>query len=238
MLDFFKPRKMKAHPGPLAAEGLSSGLNQALDQVNYVVLDTELTGLDKKQDSIVSFGAVKMSGASIRLGETYYRLVKPRSKMNHTSVVIHEITPSEVDQKPSVETVLPEFLAFCGTAVLVGHFLSIDLGFINREMKRTRKAPLVNPVLDTWKIVEWLRWNSSASSAHSFSAKDFELYEIARSLGIPVQGAHNALMDAFMTAQVFQRLIPRLSASGIRTLGEALRVGDPDKKPLLNGHSL
>lgn len=238
MLDFFKPRKMKSHPGSLEADGLSSVLNQSLDQVDYVVLDTELTGLDKKQDSIVSFGAVKMGGGSIRLGETFYRLVKPRSKMNHKSVVIHEITPSEVDRKPSIETVLPEFLTFCGTAVLVGHFLSIDLHFISREMKRILKASLLNPVLDTWKIVEWLRWNSSASSAHSFSAKDFELYEIARTQGIPVQGAHNALMDAFMTAQVFQRLIPQLLTAGIKTLGEALRVGDPDKKPLLNGHSL
>jgi len=37
-------------------------------------------------------------------------------------------------------------------------------------------------------------------------------------------------MDAFMTAQVFQRLLPRLQTSGIMTLGDLLRVGDPKRK--------
>jgi len=58
----------------------------------------------------------------------------------------------------------------------------------------------------------------------------FELVEIAGELGIEVQGAHNALMDAFMTAQVFQRLLPRLQALGIKSLGDMLRVGHPNRK--------
>lgn len=238
MLDFFKLKKIKSSPEALREGRLPEGGDLSLDQAHYAVLDTELTGLDKKKDSIVSFGAVKMVGGSIKLGESYYRLVKPGSKMNHESVVVHEITPSEVDQKPSIKTVLPEFIAYCGSDILVGHFLSIDLHFINREMKRILKASLNNPVLDTRKIVEWLRWNSQSSSSDPLLAKDFELYEIARAQGIPVQGAHNALMDAFMTAQVFQRLIPQLFKAGIKTLGEALKIGDPYKKSLLNGHSI
>jgi len=35
----------------------------AIGQSRYVVMDTELTGLDVKKDSIVSIGAVAMQGA-------------------------------------------------------------------------------------------------------------------------------------------------------------------------------
>jgi len=41
-----------------------------LDRIPLVVVDTELTGLDVKRDSVVSVGAVKMSGTRIELGRT------------------------------------------------------------------------------------------------------------------------------------------------------------------------
>ena len=80
-------------------------------EASYVVVDTELTGLDEKRDSIVSIGAVRMTGARIELGDTFYRLVSPRTELGSDSVVIHEITPSEVAEQPSIETVLDELLA-------------------------------------------------------------------------------------------------------------------------------
>src|SRR5512141_25937 len=88
--------------------------------VPYVVVDTELTGLDETKDSIVSIGAVRMTGGSIHVGETFYRLVSPRTELSAGSVVIHEITPSDVMMKPGIDTVLAEFLQVCGDAVLVG----------------------------------------------------------------------------------------------------------------------
>ena len=50
-----------------------------LFEEKYVVLDTEVTGLDEKKDSIVSVGAVRMRGGSIALGDTFYRLLKPET---------------------------------------------------------------------------------------------------------------------------------------------------------------
>ena len=47
----------------------------------YVVVDTELTGLDEKKDSIVSIGAVRMTGGRIELGDMFYRLVSPRTQL-------------------------------------------------------------------------------------------------------------------------------------------------------------
>jgi len=193
----------------------------------YVVLDTELTGLDEKKDSIVSIGAVRMIGGNIDLGDTFYRMVSPRTELSAASVVIHEITPSDVETKPLIDAVLAEFLEFCGDAVLVGHFVSIDLGFLNREMKRTRGREIPNPALDTFSIYEWLRKRNRSRDCFATALGGYRLYDIVKCFGIPVNGAHNALMDAFITAQLFQRFIPMLLETGTRDIGDLLKIGTP-----------
>ncbi|HXX57414.1 MAG TPA: 3'-5' exonuclease, partial [Thermodesulfovibrionales bacterium] len=85
----------------------------------YVVIDTELTGLDERKDSIVSLGALRMTGGRIELGESFYRLANPETALTSESVVIHGITPSDVVEKPSIDTVLAEFLQFCNDAIIV-----------------------------------------------------------------------------------------------------------------------
>jgi DNA polymerase-3 subunit epsilon len=201
-----------------------------ITEANYVVLDTELTGLDRKKDAILSVGALKMAGGRIDMGRTFYQLVNPGREMGTANVVIHQITPSEILEKPAIDSVIREFLDFCGDDVLIGHYISIDLAFLNREAIRVAGEAVHNPVLDTLVMVDWLRWNIPNTDSHALNPVNYQLYEIAKDLDIPVQGAHNALMDAFMTAQVLQRLLPKLEKCGIRTLGQLLKVGNPSRK--------
>ena len=192
---------------------------------SYVVIDTELTGLDERKDSIVSLGALKMTGGRIELGESFYRLANPETALTSESVVIHGITPSDVVEKPSIDTVLAEFLQFCNDAIIVGHYISIDMCFINREMKRLFGRVLKNPVLDTLLLYDFVRSAVPSHSSFTSPPRDYkQLYDIARNLGIPVSGAHNAMMDAFITAQVFQRLIPMLAGIGITSVGDLLKL--------------
>ena len=193
----------------------------------FVVVDTELTGLDEKKDSIVSIGAVRMNGGRIDLGDTFYRLVSPRTELTAASVVIHEITPSEVVQQPGIEQVLEEFLAYCGKDVLVGHFISIDLAFLNREMRRLHGRAIANPAVDTFSVYEWLRKREKAQGCVSTPLAGYRLYDIVKCFGIPVNGAHNAIKDAYTTAQLFQRFLPALPEAGARDMGDLLQIGIP-----------
>ena len=203
--------------------------NTSIRDVGYVVIDTELTGLDEKRDSIVSVAAIKMLGGRIDLEETFYRLVHPETELTAESVIIHQITPSEVTKKPGIEKVLAEFVRFCGDAVIVGHCVSIDLSFINRETKRLFGASMKNPAIDTSVVHEWMRKRFPSRKALPFSFTDSGLYDIAKYFDIPVNGAHNASMDAFITAQVFQRFIPMLVEGGVRSIGDLLSIGNPSK---------
>lgn len=200
-----------------------------ITDIHYVAIDTELTGLDEKKDSIVSIGAVRMAGGRIELANTFERLVSPRTKLNHESVVIHEITPSELEAQPYIDAALAEFLEFCGEGVLVGHFTAIDLAFLNREMKRLHGRELSNPALDTLSIYDWLRKRNKSRDCFVTPIAGYRLYDIAKCMDIPISNAHNAVMDAFTTAQLFQHFLPLLSEAGVNDIDDLLRLGMPIK---------
>ena len=209
----------------------SPGLDEKtpIDKARYVVLDTELTGLDEKKDSIVSIGAVRMAEGRIGLGDTFYRLVSPKTALHADSVVIHEITPSDVATEPGIDAVLADFLEYCGTDILVGHCIAIDLSFLNREMKRMNGRRLANHAVDTFSIYGWLRKRRRLSACSATPLAEGRLHDMVKCFGIPVSGAHNALMDAFASAQLFQRYIPALIGAGARDVGELLKIGIPFK---------
>jgi len=208
-------------------KGKAADGSMALADARFVVVDTELTGLDEKKDSIVSVGAVRMTGGRIDIGGSYYQLIRPDAVLSADSVVIHEITPSEVASKPAIETALVEFLDFIGTDALIGHFISIDLAFINREMKRIVGHKAMNPALDTYTIYEWLAGRMKGHKCFSEQPASPRLYDIVKCFGIPVSGAHNAMMDAYTTALLFQRFLPLLSEAGVQNMGDLLRIGKP-----------
>jgi len=220
MLGWFRGRRR-------AAPGIDE--RTPITEVAYAVIDTELTGLDGKTDSILSFGAVRMQGGRIGIGDAFYRLVSPKAAMKAENVVIHEITPSEVAAKPAIEAVLPEFLAYCGEAVLVGHLIAIDMEFLDRDARRVLGSPVPNARIDTFSIFIWLRKRYKTHPCFSAPLPSASLYDLAKCFGVPVGSAHNALMDAFMTAQLFQRFLPLLLATGARDMGDLLRIGIPFK---------
>lgn len=207
-----------------------TGVDTALpiEAVRYVVMDSELTGLDARKDSIVSVGAMVMQGGRIQLGETFYEMVSPETTMRSESIVVHGITPSDVAGKRVIEAVIEDFLKFCAGAVVVGHFLSLDLGFLNKEMKRLHNAKFPQPVADTLRIHEWMQDHSrGARGQYDACEENKDLFSLAKKYHIPVSAAHNALMDAFITAQLFQRFLSSLPGLGVRTVKDLLRIAKP-----------
>ena len=203
-------------------------LSLPIESASYVVMDTELTGLEYRADSIVSVGAMKMTGSRIELNRTFYEVVRPRTELTSKSIVVHEITPSEIATRPGIESILEGFLQFCGGAVIVGHFISLDLKFLSKELKKAGFAQLKNPAVDTCVVHDWLLDQGNGFSSNYLGRMESkDLFSLAKKFEVPVQGAHNALIDAYITAQIFQRFIVMLRKHGVRTLRDLLRIGKP-----------
>lgn len=210
----------------LASSGIDMSL--PLDRAPYVVMDTELTGMNFRNDSIVSVGALRMIGTRIEVNRPFYEVVRPSTELTSKSIIIHEITHSETEHKPGIEGIMEAFLKFCEGAIIVGHFISLDLRFLAKEMKRIGFGSLKNPAVDTCMIHDWMSQNRGDISSRYFNGTESkDLFSLAKKFQVPVQGAHNALMDAFVTAQLFQRFIFMLIKLGVRTLRDLLSIGKP-----------
>lgn len=219
----------KAKPNGKDPKGLMSvpvSKETPLGNCRFVVIDTELSGLDRRRDFIVSIGAIKMTGGIIDLSTEFYRLIRPAGNMTNKSIEIHGITPGELEGQESIGEVLPDFLEFIKDSVLVGHFLHIDLMFLNAAVKQIYGKKMTNKAIDTHGLHEWLYENGHEFRKHyRGGSNETNLFSVARQYGISINKGHNALIDAFITAQLFQRFLYFLNADGVHTLNELLDIG-------------
>ncbi|MBW2470901.1 MAG: 3'-5' exonuclease [Deltaproteobacteria bacterium] len=203
-------------------------LNRGIKEAEFVAFDTELTGLDFKQDSIISIGAVKLRGSTILPAQTFYRLVKPECELKHKSVVVHELTHTDLECAEDLLEVIGDFVNFAGDAVFIGHFVHIDLNFLNKPLQQAFNVSLKNPALDTATLHDWLYDNDSRFAKHyqGMTLKS-DLFSMAKKYGVEGGKSHNAFSDAYITAQLFQRFVPFLPGCGIKNLKELLKIARP-----------
>lgn len=199
----------------------------ALTSLRYVVVDTELTSLDRRSNRILSIGAIIMHGTRIRLGEQFYRVTNPGVAVPAETILIHGLRPVDVLQGISPSAAVEHFVAFAQGAVLVGHFVGIDLAALKKELP-AGAAALPNLAVDTYRIQRWLDLRSRAHEGdrgHQMGAVD--LASLAKRYGLDATQAHHALYDALLTAELWQRLIHELHIAGVRTVRQVLRIGKP-----------
>jgi DNA polymerase-3 subunit epsilon len=197
-------------------------------EARYAVIDTELTGLDERRDSIVSLGALRVVEGRIDLADRYYQEARPASSLTPASIVLHGITPEETRERPEIGGLLRGFLDFCAGDILVGHFVEIDLQFLGKGLAAEGLPPLASRAVDTWAVYDWLSSRSPHDGGPGLPRlRDPRLPELAEALGVPRGREHHALADAFVTAQVFQRMLLRLPRWEVASLGHLLRIGDP-----------
>jgi DNA polymerase-3 subunit epsilon len=196
-----------------------------LDELTFVVFDTETTGLRPEAgDRVISLAGVRVKGCEVRHHEKFDALVHLGRPVPPESVRFHGITDAALSGALPLEVVLPAFLRFAGDAVLVGHEVSFDLQFLAPEAQRLGLPSLTTrPVLDTRLL---------SRSLHG-PAEEHSLETVAFRLGVPVVGRHSALGDALTTAEVFVRLLALLRNRGVSTLGEALEAVRRARTPSL-----
>jgi DNA polymerase III subunit epsilon len=201
----------------LELEGVGVDRERPLEALTYVVLDVETTGLQPEGgDQIVSLAGVRIREGAVRRAETFDALINPRRRIPKRSIQFHGIRPEMVTEAPTIDVVLPAFLKFAEGSVLVGHEVSFDLRFLDRDATRLGLPPVstTHPVLDTLLLSEMIHG----------SLPGHRLEAVAARLGVEVRGRHSALGDALTTAEIFVRLAELLKRRGTETLGQALEI--------------
>jgi len=198
-------------------------LRQPIRKADFVVFDTETTGLHaKKGDRIVSISAVRLKQGRIELSDTFHELVNPNRDIPSKTVVIHGILPRMVDGKPILEEILPRFIEYIGSSILVAHHAWLDMNFLNREMVRLYRISIQNPVLDTAILDQAFRSMKSSSSGGTVKVNS-SLAALAERYHVHIEGHHSSFGDALTTAQIFQQMLRQAQKQGIFSLKDLLR---------------
>lgn len=234
VIDYYDPEKeiLMERPAPagpdrevvekikeLAARGCTKLQGRTgLKDLDYVVIDLETTGLSPNgDDEIISIGAVLIRQGRVCPEPVFHRLVNPHRSIPEQVVSMTGITDKMVRTAGDIFNVLPDFLKFINSYVLIGHWVHFDLCFLNNKLKQCQSR-VNNAVLDTCFIARALLpgWHN-----HSLD------YLISH-YGLGSEGRHTALGDALITARLFLKFLDTMADRGVTNwseLGYFLKLG-------------
>ncbi|MBE6149830.1 MAG: hypothetical protein E7170_03825 [Firmicutes bacterium] len=117
---------------------------------DYVIFDIETTGLDCFNDKIIEIGAVKVKNNEII--EEFNYLINPNIKLPEVIINITGITDEDLNNKKTIDVILPKFIEFIEDYPLLAHNNSFDLSFINENIKKLNLGKLNNTMVDTLEL--------------------------------------------------------------------------------------
>lgn len=167
----------------------------------YVVFDMETSGLDWREDVILSIGAIAVVGEAIEIGdflEVY--IVQERFTTQSTSLLG---VIKEQNQEKFVEAeAMIRFLNFVKDSTLVSHNINLDVEMINQALKRLGLGRIKNDIMDTNVLFQ--KWKGLDEN-HKAS-----LDEICEALKINKAERYTASGNAYTTSLIFLKLKKKL----------------------------
>ncbi len=162
---------------------------------DYTVFDLETTGLSAFSDGIIEIAALKVRNGEVV--DTFQELVNPGVHIPDRIVEITHISDEMVACAPCLKEVLPRFLKFVGSDVLMGYNIDrFDMKFIRHQAKRLLGLPFDAETADVYLMAR--RKLEGLCS--------YRLDDVREALGIDGQGAHRALKDCRDSFEVYRRI--------------------------------
>ncbi|QSZ41473.1 3'-5' exonuclease [Sulfurimonas aquatica] len=167
----------------------------------FVVFDTETTGLNPKVDDILSIGAVKIKDNKILTSQTFEVYVKNTKEISSKSIEIHGIRTCDLKNAKKSDEAIKEFLHFIGSRRLVGYYLEFDVSMINKYTLPMLGIKLPNKMIE----VSELYYDAQITTIPQGNI-DLRFDTMLKKYNIPNMGIHNAVNDAVMTGMIFLKL--------------------------------
>ena len=208
----------------------------------FVSIDIETTGLNKKFDDVIQLTATKwIQGVEVAYFNTYISPLARRETMDLSGESVDEwdyltslpsyiveltgITDEEVWSAPTLAEVKTQFIDFIGNSPILGHNIrSFDLPFLKEKGLSFPE----NEIIDTVFLAQ----------RKEHHAPNQQLATLKRRFGIRAKG-HNALTDARATAFVYfslllledKKKVPKASSGKLA----AIDFGYSDETPFFVG---
>ncbi len=182
-------------------------LRRPLRDVSWIVVDTESSGPDARHDRLLSIGACTVSGGHVVIGSGFEALLRQEQPSAADNILVHRIGGTAQLEGENPEWALAAFLDYARRHPLVAFHARFDATLLARALRNrlglrfralwvdaAHVATALFPQShgETWGLDQWLAY-----------------------FGIENYARHDALADAFSTAQLFLVLLERASSQGI-----------------------
>lgn len=162
---------------------------------DYVVLDIETTSNRIYDAKIIEIGAIKVRDGKVV--DIFESLINPQEPIPASATAVNHITDDMVQDAPTLEQVLDDFLTFISGEILVGHNIaSFDLNILYDAIEEYNGFILNNDFIDTLFLA---RKCLDCIENH-------KLETISTYYGLDISNEHRALKDCYLTKDCFQLL--------------------------------
>lgn len=163
---------------------------------DYVIVDLETTGYSPIHDYIIELCALRVRNNEVI--DSFSSLVN-RDKSIYVDDFISDltgITQEMIDSAPDIKDILPGFIEFIGSDVIVGHNVNFDINFLYDESVRIMGKYISNDFVDTMRI---------SRKIHS-EYPHHRLADLAERYCIDNAGAHRSQRDCEITKLCYDAL--------------------------------
>jgi DNA polymerase III subunit epsilon len=181
-----------------------------LAAARWMVIDCETSGLDMHKDRLLSVAAVEVAGGRIPPGRSYAAVVRQDVPSAADNILIHQLgADTQLGGRPPAD-VIRELDAFVDDAIAVAFHAPFDREILRRSgLHAARK-----------------RWLDLAALAPAFfpgrAGPDLDGWLAA--FGIECLARHDALGDAYATAQLHLVVLAEARRQRVATAQELMRL--------------
>ena len=173
----------------------------------WVAIDCETTGLNRRTDEIIAIGAVRIVGQRILTSQRLELLVRPDKEVPADSVRIHRLRSRDVAQGLPLDEAMRQLLHFIGSRPLVGYYLEFDVAMLNRAVWPLLGMGLPQQRLEVSAMYYEYKFKQLPPYQQFDNAHiDLRFATLMDDLALPQREAHDALNDAVMAAMAFVKL--------------------------------
>ncbi len=190
-----------------------------IENQQFVVFDTETTGLSANLNELIEIGATKIKGGIIV--DNFQTFIKIDNNISEFTTKLTGITDEDIQTGLQLKDALLKFKQFCEGSVLVAHNAKFDMQFMNANYKKELNYVIDNPVIDTLELSRFL---NKERTYHTLKI-------LTKHYGVALDSSshHRADYDAEKTAEMFEKMLVEIADHNIQTLNELNTVNDVNK---------
>ncbi|HLT32404.1 MAG TPA: 3'-5' exonuclease [Aquaticitalea sp.] len=212
MWHWFRKKYNDNHPDYWKAyvDSFDKKIKKPIQETRFIAFDTETTGFDKKEDRILSIGAVEIINKTIKANTALEIYIK-QDVFKPETVKIHGILKDGDLKKISEEEAIQRFLGYIKNDILIAHHAGFDYAMVNEMLLRHGLGKLKNEFIDTGVLFS----KSKHIIYHENLKKHYTLDDLCKELNVSMADRHTSIGDALITALVFLKTITRLDKRNV-----------------------